>query len=268
MRYAQRTAPLDQSAPRAAPSPPPIGLVGQELLPGRARSARRWTQPLSLQDRPHRRGTHPMPVAVPPGDTAPRVDGARRGSRRPSPRPNGSAAPVHRPGDERSGTPDATPSTDHASPTGPAKPQLNARAPRFRHPHAGSGAENAAGGAKLAEDPAAAEQANPLIDSLRAAGKLLSNYLTKAQAAAAGWQAGKALGNYVPGGQLGGDVFVDPASIGLPVASGRTWFEADIGLSSAMSRAKQAGTRLLYLSDGLAYVTPNHCKWIYQLPGW
>jgi hypothetical protein len=34
-----------------------------------------------------------------------------------------------------SGRADATPSTDHASPTGPAKPQLNACAPSFGHPH-------------------------------------------------------------------------------------------------------------------------------------
>jgi RHS repeat-associated protein len=131
-----------------------------------------------------------------------------------------------------------------------------------------SGAANAAWGPKLAEDLAAGEKANPLIESLTDTGQLPSNYVTKAQAAAAGWQPGKALGNYVPGGQLGGDVFTDPASIGLPTAPGRTWHEADIGLSSATTRAKQAGTRLLYSNDGMAYVTPDHYGRIYQLPGW
>lgn len=123
-------------------------------------------------------------------------------------------------------------------------------------------------GAKLGEDLATAQLANPLIDSLRATGKLPTNYVTKAQAAAAGWAPGKALGNYVPGGQLGGDVFKNPAAIGLPTAPGRTWYEADIGLSNSMSRAKQPGTRLLYSNDRLAYVTPEHYERLYQLPGW
>lgn len=127
---------------------------------------------------------------------------------------------------------------------------------------------NAADGAKLAENLAAAEMANPLIESLRSTGSLPSNFVTKAQAASAGWKPGKALNNSIPGGQLGGDVFQDPASIGLPVAPGRTWYEADIGLSSSISRAKQPGTRLLYSNDGLAFVTPDHYSRVYQLPGW
>ncbi|MFI6833788.1 DNRLRE domain-containing protein [Kribbella sp. NPDC050241] len=131
-----------------------------------------------------------------------------------------------------------------------------------------SRATNVALGAKLGEDLATAQLANPLIDSLRATGKLPTNYVTKAQAAAAGWTKGKALGNYVPGGQLGGDVFKDPAAIGLPTAPGRTWYEADIGLSNSMGRNKQPGTRLLYSNDRLAYVTPDHYERLYQLPGW
>lgn len=129
-------------------------------------------------------------------------------------------------------------------------------------------AANAASGARLAEDLSAAQLANPLVDSLRATGGLPSNYVTKSQAAAAGWSPGKALDNHVPGGQLGGDVFKNPAGIGLPTAPGRTWFEADIGLSGFMSRAKQRGTRLLYFNDGMAYVTPDHYGRLYQLPGW
>lgn len=122
--------------------------------------------------------------------------------------------------------------------------------------------------AKLSEDLAAAQLANPLMESLRVTGKLPANCVTKEQAAAAGWEPGKALGNYVSGGQLGGDVFRDPAAIGLPTAAGRTCYEADLGLSNAMRRAKQPGTRLLYSNDGLAYVTPDHHERLYQLPGW
>ena len=127
---------------------------------------------------------------------------------------------------------------------------------------------NAANAARLAEDLRAAEMANPLTESLGKTGRLPPNYVTKAQADAAGWEPGKALNNKVPGGQLGGDVFRDPASIGLPTASGRIWYEADIGLSNKMTRAKQPGTRLLYSNDGKAFVTPDHYGRLYQLPDW
>lgn len=139
---------------------------------------------------------------------------------------------------------------------------------KFMVPRRGStGATSAVAAARLAEDLAAAQLANPLIDSLRATGSLPFNYVTKSAAAAAGWSPGKALDNYVPGGQLGGDVFKNPADIGLPTAPGRTWREADIGLSGSMSRAKQPGTRLLYSNDGMAYVSPNHYGRVYQILG-
>ncbi|WP_229738271.1 polymorphic toxin-type HINT domain-containing protein, partial [Isoptericola cucumis] len=131
-----------------------------------------------------------------------------------------------------------------------------------------SGAHSAAGAAKLAKNLKTAEMANPVVDSLRTTGKLPPEYLTKADAIAAGWKPGKALGNHKPGGQLGGDKFDDPASIGLPVKDGRSWHEADIGLRNDMTRAKQPGTRLLYSDDGLAYVTPDHYESVYELPRW
>lgn len=107
-----------------------------------------------------------------------------------------------------------------------------------------------------------------MVESLRKTGQLPPNYVTKQQATAAGWEPGKALNNKVPGGHLGGDVFRDPASIGLPTAPGRVWYEADIGLSNTMSRSKQPGTRLLYSNDGKACVTPDHYGRLYQLPDW
>jgi hypothetical protein len=129
-------------------------------------------------------------------------------------------------------------------------------------------AHNAANAARLAEDLHAADLANPVVESLRKTGQLPPNYVTKPQATTAGWEPGKALNNKVPGGQLGGDVFRDPASIGLPTAPGRVWYEADIGLSNTMSRSKPPGTRLLYSNDGKAFVTPDHYGRIYQLPDW
>lgn len=112
-----------------------------------------------------------------------------------------------------------------------------------------------------------AESSNPLIESLVKTGELPSNYVTKAQAEAAGWTKGKALGNYVPGGQIGGDIFENSTKI-LPEATGRIWYEADVGLVNKMTRAKQPGTRLLYSNDGLLYITSNHYETVEELGRW
>ncbi|MEU3188130.1 ribonuclease domain-containing protein [Streptomyces sp. NPDC006923] len=120
---------------------------------------------------------------------------------------------------------------------------------------------------QLGNNLATGEAANPLIESLQQTGELPSNYVTKAQAEAAGWKPGKALGNSIPGGQIGGDVFENSKGV-VPRAPGRTWQEADLGLNPMMSRAKQPGWRLLYSDDGLAYVTSDHYETAYQLPNW
>ncbi|MEU4923722.1 ribonuclease domain-containing protein [Streptomyces parvus] len=130
-----------------------------------------------------------------------------------------------------------------------------------------SGAASVAKGAALKQNLATAELANGVAGSLRATGKLPGNYVTKAEAAAQGWKPGKALGNKIPGAQLGGDVFQNSDGK-LPPAPGRTWYEADIGIDSTMTRAKQPGTRLLYSNDGLAYVTPDHYDSFYKIPNW
>jgi len=58
-----------------------------------------------------------------------------------------------------------------------------------------------------------------------------------------GWKPGKALNNYVSGGQLGGDVFKNTTNV-LPNAPGRVWYEADVGLNNTMARSKQPGSSL------------------------
>ena len=124
---------------------------------------------------------------------------------------------------------------------------------------AGNAAHNAASYAGLKLDLKTTEAANEAIESLRATGNLPSNYVSKMNAYASGWSEGKAVNNYVPSGQIGGDVFRNSEGL-LPSAPGRTWFEADIGLSNTMSRSNpsQPASRLLYSSDGLLYVTPDH----------
>ncbi|WP_229068812.1 RHS repeat-associated core domain-containing protein [Actinoplanes sp. DH11] len=142
-----------------------------------------------------------------------------------------------------------------------------ARGGATKAPRATSGAENVNAAVGLRNSLTTAQAANPLMDSLRATGRLPSNYVTKTQAQAAGWEPGKALGNKVPGGQIGGDPFRNTTGV-VPAAPGRSWFEADVGLVGNMSRAKQPGTRLVYSDDGLAYVTYNHYETVYQLPNW
>ncbi|MBP2100008.1 ribonuclease domain-containing protein [Enterococcus rivorum] len=65
--------------------------------------------------------------------------------------------------------------------------------------------------------------------------------------------------NYVPCGQIGGDIYQNTTKL-LPEVLGRVWREADVGLIGDMSRAKQSGTKLLYSNDGLLYITTDHYK--------
>lgn len=82
-----------------------------------------------------------------------------------------------------------------------------------------------------------------------------------------GWKPGKALNNYIPGGQIGGDEFLNTTGI-LPRENGRVWYEADVGLCSTISRAKQSGTRLVYSNDGLLYVTYDHYETVHAIGTW
>ncbi|MFC0032530.1 DNRLRE domain-containing protein [Micromonospora chaiyaphumensis] len=130
-----------------------------------------------------------------------------------------------------------------------------------------SGATNAAAHARYVAQLGVAEAANPLIESLKTTGKLPGNYVTKTAAEAAGYKPGKALNNYVPGAQIGGDIYENSTRL-LPSAPGRVYYEADVGLKNTMSRAKQPGNRLVYSNDGLAFVTADHYGSFYQLPNW
>jgi RHS repeat-associated protein len=134
-------------------------------------------------------------------------------------------------------------------------------------PQNGNVASNAALHAKYLEVLRTTEAANPLVKSLRETGKLPANYLTKADAAKAGWRPGKAIENSVPGAQLGGDVFQNSPAV-LPSAPGRVWYEADVGLIGSMSRAKQPGTRLLYSNDGQLFITTDHYTTVHPIGTW
>jgi len=125
-----------------------------------------------------------------------------------------------------------------------------------------NGADNVVNYEKYKDILSTTEKANPLVNSLKQTGSLPSNYLDHNSAKLAGWKSGKALENYVPGGQIGGGIYKNTSKI-LPEIPGRIWREADVGLVGTMSRAKQPGTRLLYSSDGLLYITNDHYKTVH-----
>ena len=84
-------------------------------------------------------------------------------------------------------------------------------------------------------------------------GHLPSNFITKKQAQALGWEGGS-LEKIAPGKCIGGDRFGNYEGL-LPKASGRTWTECDINTLGARSRGSE---RLVFSNDGLIYYTGDH----------
>ncbi|MGR3807746.1 ribonuclease domain-containing protein [Pasteurella testudinis] len=101
------------------------------------------------------------------------------------------------------------------------------------------------------------------MDSLNNTGKLPGNYVTKNFAKKEyQWNERKAFKR-----ELGGDIFNNDLNL-LPSSSGRTWYEADIGIDPNVSRSKQSGTKLLYSNDGLLYMTTDHYQTFKELENW
>lgn len=91
-------------------------------------------------------------------------------------------------------------------------------------------------------------------------GHLPSNFVTKKEARAAGWEGG-GLEKILPGKCIGGDYFGNYEGL-LPKAKGRSWYECDINTLGKKSRGAE---RLLYSSDGLIYYTDDHYESYTQL---
>lgn len=84
-------------------------------------------------------------------------------------------------------------------------------------------------------------------------GHLPSNFITKKEARALGWEGGS-LEPFAPGKCIGGDHFGNYEGR-LPEARGRSWQECDINTLGARSRGPE---RLAWSNDGLIYYTGDH----------
>ena len=84
-------------------------------------------------------------------------------------------------------------------------------------------------------------------------GHLPSNFVTKEEARAAGWEGG-GLDEVLPGMCIGGDRFGNREGL-LPEAEGRSWTECDVNTLHAKSRGAE---RIVFSNDGLIYYTGDH----------
>lgn len=84
-------------------------------------------------------------------------------------------------------------------------------------------------------------------------GELPSNFITKKEASALGWEGGS-LEPYAPGKSIGGDYFGNYEGK-LPQKNGREYHECDIDTRGAKKRGSK---RIVYSNDGLIYYTGDH----------
>ena len=84
-------------------------------------------------------------------------------------------------------------------------------------------------------------------------GHLPSNFVTKKEAQAKGWEGGS-LEDYFPGCSIGGDKFGNREGL-LPTKKGRTYTECDIDTKGKKSRGAK---RIVFSNDGLIYYTDDH----------
>lgn len=94
-------------------------------------------------------------------------------------------------------------------------------------------------------------------------GQLPSNYITKKEAEALGWNAQEGnLWEVAEGMSIGGDRFGNREGL-LPDEKGRTWTECDIDYDGGFRNGK----RLVFSNDGLIYYTDDHYASFEELKG-
>ena len=91
-------------------------------------------------------------------------------------------------------------------------------------------------------------------------GHLPSNFITKKEAKALGWEGGDSLGKLAPGKSIGGDRFGNYEGQ-LPDEKGRKYTECDIDYKGKKRNAK----RIVFSNDGLIFYTDDHYNTFEQL---
>ena len=92
-------------------------------------------------------------------------------------------------------------------------------------------------------------------------GKLPSNFITKKEAEALGWESEKGnLWEVTDKMSIGGDYFGNREKK-LPTKSGRKWYECDVNYEGGFRGAE----RIVYSNDGLIYYTDDHYETFTQL---
>ena len=135
--------------------------------------------------------------------------------------------------------------------------------------------ETASGPDAAAEEPAAEPESEAALDEngsyttkedlalyIHTYGHLPPNFITKKDAAKAGWSGGS-LEKVLPGMCIGGDYFGNYEGL-LPKAKGRKWTECDVNTLGAKSRGAE---RIVFSNDGLIYYSPDHYDSFEQLYG-
>lgn len=84
-------------------------------------------------------------------------------------------------------------------------------------------------------------------------GKLPSNYITKKEAQALGWEGGS-LERFAPGKCIGGSHYGNYEG-NLPEKKGRSYKECDI---DTLGKSKRGAKRIIFSNDGLIYYTEDH----------
>ncbi len=107
--------------------------------------------------------------------------------------------------------------------------------------------------AELPDEDGSYTTKEDVLAYLIAYGHLPSNFITKNEARAAGWEGGS-LEPTCPGKCIGGDRFGNREGL-LPSARGRVWTECDINTLGKRSRGAE---RIVFSNDGLIYYTGDH----------
>ncbi len=132
--------------------------------------------------------------------------------------------------------------------TGPAGTQAEA-------PPSTEASQEAAGESEVEEDGVYTDAEHVAL-YIHTYGHLPSNYITKREAEAAGWDSEKGnLGKVLPGYSIGGDRFGNYEKL-LPRKKGRTYYECDIGYNP--KKGSRGAKRIVYSNDGLIYYTDDH----------